>query len=224
MARKDITLAEQLEKRKNWKKPLVDSVVATFLRRKVRNLRTPQKASFVAQLDLYEYLVTKRMKGAETGQFQAHHGGFMEVTDANIMCGAVREVLEETGYIVSVHDLTFLSVIGPELYRSQMHIVDDRYVKLIISETEAEPSVAFTLPLFLVDVDNCARLEETDGEVTHGTWMTLREIIECYGMEVNEHGYSRFNYFQYLIPLLLFENPEFESVESCPGTFQYLLN
>jgi hypothetical protein len=105
-----------------------------------------------------------------------------------------------------------------------MHIVDDRYVKLIISETEAEPSVAFTLPLFLVDVDSCARLEETDGEVTHGSWMTLREIIECYGMEVNEHGYSRFNYFQYLIPLLLFENPEFESVVSCPGTFQYLLN
>ena len=202
MARSDITLAEQFEKRKNWKKALVDCVGATFLyRERLKN------GKVFSALDTYELLVTERLKGSETGQFQAHHGGFMETTDVDDWDGACREVAEEIGYNLAPDNLRRVTSIGPCLFRSELEIISDKEIRFTISDVEAEPNVAFILPLFSANVTGLERPGETDGEVTGGLWMTPREIITRFGSK-GDLPYSQFNYFQYLVPLLQHFNGE----------------
>lgn len=193
--RADIKLADQLDGRQKWKDPLVDAVVATFC---VRTRSSPISRSI---LDRTEWLVTKRVKGAEKGQFQAHHGGFLKVTDSDIWTGACREVVEETGYQVSPANLIYLTSVGPAIFRSELTCKNSELI-LNISSVEAEPTVGFACPLFLTDVSSLLPEQETDGEVEVHSWMTAREIIEAYGSK-GDRQYSLFNYFQMFIPALL---------------------
>lgn len=190
MLRKDINLQDQLAKCRGWKDPLVDAVVATICHRKVPGVS--------GVLDQYEFLVTERVRGAEKGQFQAHHGGFMKVTDRDLWHGGSREVEEETGYAVNPNGLYYITSTGPGLFRSEMEIEGDRRVHLHITEEEAEPQVAFVLPLFMADLTGIEPHEEIDGEVKGLEWLTGREIIGRYGSK-GDRPYSQFNYFHLLV-------------------------
>jgi len=195
--RKDITLAKQLEQRKNWKDALVDAVVATFL------VRKKQKEHMSVLAD-WEFLVTERVKGAEKGQLQAHHGGFMKVTDRDIYAGAVREVKEETGYVLDADsDIFYLTSVGPELFRSEMSLYKNEMV-LHVNEEEAEPAVGFALPLFIADVTGKKPEVKTDGEVRDPNWMTAEQIVTRFGRRWSQEPHSKFNYFQMLVPAILF--------------------
>lgn len=201
MARKDIQIADQLERRKNWKRPLVDPAAATFL---YRMRDAPREASL---LDVYEFLVVERLKGAEQGQSQAHHGGIMDVNDVDVWDTAVREPQEEVGYNLDPNrDLTYIGSLGPAIYRSEMAVVRDNHfeqLRLHITDIEAEPTVGFTLSLFIADVSRKKVVTTPDGEVSAGEWLSIREIVELFG-KPDERGYSQFNYFQYLRLAYLF--------------------
>jgi 8-oxo-dGTP pyrophosphatase MutT (NUDIX family) len=199
MARADITLREQMEKRKNWKKPLVDAVVATLC---YRQIPSSLATGAVFILDEVEWLLTKRVRGAEPGQLQAHHGGFMEVTDGDIYTAASRELSEETGYSVDPSKLKFLTMVGPEIYRSELGFGQNNNLLLTISDVEAEPTVGFALSVFVCDVGGMTPYSETDGEVKDPIWMTARQIVTAYGSK-GEATHSQFNYFQILLPALL---------------------
>ncbi len=184
MARKDMTLAAQLAASQAWKDPLVDAVVATFCYRHLGGGNV---------LDAYEWLVTERVRGADVGQLQAHHGGFLQVTDRDIHDGAAREVLEETGYVLDPDtDLAYITSIGPAIYRSTAAILGSGYCMLTISEQEAEPDVAFVLPLFAANLTRKTPSHQTDGEVKDMCWMTARAIIDQFGKTEEGRPYSRF--------------------------------
>lgn len=216
--RSDITLAGQFDKRKNWKDPLVDAVAATFLYRE-------RDIGASSPLDRHEWLVTRRIKGAESGQFQAHHGGFMKVTDLDVWAAACREPREETGFLISPDDLTYVTSVGPALYRSELAMVSLGELELCISNTEAEPTVGFVLPLFLANVTGREPESDTDGEVDNQRWLTMREIIAQYG-EKGEREHSLFNYFQMLLPAFLMVLGRFKVAERAvaqPGTYRFVL-
>jgi 8-oxo-dGTP pyrophosphatase MutT (NUDIX family) len=226
LMRKDIQLSEQLQKRQSWKDALVDAVVATVL------FRQRTRAESGKLLDRIELLVTQRKKGAEKEQFQAHHGGFLKVTDRDIYAGAAREVLEETGFELNPDtELRYIMSIGPEMYRSELlcserswsfRITKDDLL-LRISNTEAEPNVAFCLPIFVANVGGTRRRFETDGEVANATWMTVREIISQFGNRGNKE-HSQFNYFQILVPVLLYIGGRWkpdQRPDSLPGEYHF---
>jgi 8-oxo-dGTP pyrophosphatase MutT (NUDIX family) len=219
MARKDIRLIDQLAKRQTWQDPLVDAVVATVLIRQV----TPHKTGLI--VDDYEILVTKRLRGAEKNQHQGHHGGFLKTIDRDIYEGAIREVREEIGYELNPnHDLIYLTSLGPALYRSELSLDESRReIVLQISECEAEPNVAFVLPLFIADVSGRQPEEEVDGEVGEAIWMTARQIIKKFGNK-GDHPYSQFNYFQILMPALLFLKGKWscgQRPDTLPGEYRF---
>jgi 8-oxo-dGTP pyrophosphatase MutT (NUDIX family) len=218
MSRKDIKLAEQLAKRQAWLDALVDAVVATILVR--------QKIDKIGSvIDDYEILVTKRLTGAEKNQYQGHHGGFLKTTDRDIYEGAVREVLEETGYELNPEsDLIYLTSIGPSLYRSELSLDTPKgEIILHISEDEAEPDVAFALPLFVADVNGKEPKGRTDSEVGEAVWLTARQIIDKFGHK-DDRPYSQFNYFQILVPALLFLGKKWccgQRLDTVPGEFRF---
>lgn len=209
--RKDITRAEQLEKRKNWRDASVDAVVATVIFKREYNNSEPK------------FLVVERLRGAEKGKFQAHHGGFLTITDQDIYSGAIREVLEETSYFLEETDLRYFTSIGPAIYRSDLtlkKIKEDVVLILTISNEEAEPNVAFALPLFTTDVTKKDSGVKTDGEVSKGRWMTIYEIIEEFG------GKEKFNYFQILLAAYEFINENWYPGKRAmfkPGEYTYPL-
>ncbi len=228
MRRADINLQEQLEKRKNWKDPLVDAAVATILVRKV-----PENCCY--SIDEFEFLVTERVGGAEKGQLQAHHGGFLKVTDVDIYEGAAREVQEETGYkLHPALDLFYLTTIGPSLYRSELFFERERNplvraprhkLLLLIKNQEAEPSVGFALPVFWANVTDMQPLTKTDGEVKDPLWMTAPQIIEQFGRQ-EDRPYSQFNYFQILVPAILHMHGRWKQGQravSLPGEYWFTL-
>ena len=221
MARRDITLAGQLDRRKNWKNPLVDAVSAAFIYRQVFR---PEMTIF-SPLDDIEWGVAKRAKGAETGQFQAHHGGFMQVTDGDIFDAASRELLEEAGYKAKPEDMIYLATIGPAIYRSELEIRRSGQLVLKISKEEAEPTVGFALPIFVTDMTTKSPRKKTDGEIHPLRYMTGREIIHEFGKK-GELPYSQFNYFQMFLPALLYVagkwTPGARMVHK-PGTYKYTL-
>ena len=227
VARKDILLSDQLERRKNWKDPLVAAAVATVLYRERMDYSTRDF------LDGVEVLVTQRKKGAELDQFQAHHGGFLKPSDRDIYEGAAREVLEETGYRIDPNtELRYVTSVGPALYRSELSVAADsgrfgisRRSKFMlrISEDEAEPAVAFALPIFLASADGKTPAVETDGEVAHAVWMTPRALISRFGSK-GSRPYSEFNYFQILVPALLSMIGEWKPGKravTLPGTYVF---
>ena len=99
--RSKIVRADQLEKRKGWDQPLVDPVAACFLVRKIRSGRSILRD--------WEFLVTERVAGAEKGQLQAHHGGFMQITDR------AKDVIKSGGEWISTIDLENLAVGHPKV-------------------------------------------------------------------------------------------------------------
>jgi 8-oxo-dGTP pyrophosphatase MutT (NUDIX family) len=218
MSRKDIKLSQQLESRKTWKDALVDAVAATFL---VKTLDINP-----CGLNSYELLVTQRLKGAEKYQYQGHHGGFIKTTDRDIYGAAAREVLEETGYALNPDsDLVYLGSSGPCLYRSQLSINNEKIV-LHISNIEAEPNTAFVLPLFIADVTGKEPRNETDGEVGKGVFMTPDKIIKEFCCKENNGEYSRYNYFQFLVPVLLFMAKKWrcgQRIPALPGEYRFCL-
>ena len=198
MARSDISLAEQFERRKNWRRPLVDSVVATVLHRRADS---PLSASI---FDVHEFLVVERLKGAEQGQFQAHHGGFVDMLDGDIFAAASRESFEETGYDTPSETLRYLFSVGPAIYRSELDLRGGNPVPrliLQISNEEAEPTVGFTLPIFIADVTGKKPVRTIDQEVSAGRWLTCRQIVDEFGNKVDV-PYSKFNYFQILFSVM----------------------
>ena len=216
--RADISLAAQLDGRAKWQNALVDSVVAAFLYRTKDN-------HGIRILDDLEFLITTRVKGAEKGQHQAHQGGFMQVTDEDIWAGALREVMEETGYVLRMGDLRYLTSIGPAINRSQAEIVaDDRNSFVLeISGEEAEPQVGFTLPLFIADISGMSPTKKIDGEVKDLRWMTPRAIIEQYGKK-GDGPHSKFNYFQMFSMALLYLSGSFKTADRTiarPGRYQF---
>jgi len=214
--RSDITLSQQLKQRSNWKDAMVDAVVATFC------FKDSSESTSGSVFDDFQWLVTKRVKGAESGQFQAHHGGFLKVTDVDIWDGACRELSEETGYKLRPANLVYLTSVGPAVYRSEMYL-DDTIVTLDVSRVEAESSTAFSVPLFITNVTGCNSSSETDGEVIDHTWMTAREIIQTYGLR-GSNEYSRFNYFQMFLPALLFVVERWQPGQrafSEPGSYSF---
>lgn len=220
MRRADITLAEQFEKRKNWRDPLVDAVAATFLvRRTASNKPLPI-------MEAWEFLVTERVKGAEMGQSQAHHGGFMKVTDRDIYATAAREPSEEVGYELDPdHDLAYMASVGPELYRSELFYDSKLGLVLKVSSEEAEPSAGFALPLFLANVTGKTPSTETDGEVATGNWMSGASIVQKYGSK-QDRPYSQFNYFQMLTIAILFLDGKWRPgarAVFAPGEYHFLL-
>lgn len=215
--RADIVIQNQLKQRESWKDAIVDAVVATLCYREKR------VAADVSVLDDYEWLVTKRVKGAEKGQLQAHHGGFLKVTDVDIWDGACREVLEETGYQLDPSELVYLTSVGPAIYRSEMYL-DGNSLDLVINSVEAEPNVGFSLPLFVADVTGFPVSSTTDGEVTGHSWMTAREIVQAYGLRSGVNLYSKFNYFQMFLPALMYLRGHWSPGRraiSLPGNYSY---
>ncbi|MBU1203289.1 NUDIX hydrolase [Patescibacteria group bacterium] len=177
----ELTRAKQLEKEAGWKDPLTYAVVATILCKRGQTLAQTQ------------FLVTTRQQGAVKGHKQSHHGGFIKPTDQNVMAAARREVREETGFILEPSDMQFLSIMGPELYRSTMSH-DDGFTSftLTITNEQAEPTAPFILTLFLADVSQAKRVSENDGEVSNQRWLSLSDIVKQYGQSM------KFNYFSFL--------------------------
>lgn len=201
-----VTIAKQLAAMSGWKDPIVWNVVSTIIYR--------QPASASNLLD-YEFLVTKRLKGAAKGHLQTHHGGYLKPTDIDVMAGALRELREETGFVIPRDVMQLAAIIGPKLYRSTLELEGEHTLSLTITEQAAEPNAPFSLPLFVANVDGYKRNEQTDGEVGEMHWLTLRQIIAQYGQS------PIFNYFNILMASLrtiLGEKPDFFPPSS-PGIY-----
>ena len=198
-SRANIKLSDQLEQRQQWKRPLVDAVVATFCYRKVKDREIPEGGCV---LDTYEWLVSERVNGAENGQFQSHHGGYVDVIDIDIWAAACRELFEETGYNLQTWDLSFLTLVGPAIYRSELSL-DRGSMTLSISDEEAESQTGFILSLFIADLSDCSPNSKTDGEVKNICWLSGRQIIEAYGSKKAGQSFTQFNYFQFFVIAML---------------------
>lgn len=169
--------------------------------------------------------MVQRNRGAEKGQFQAHHGGFMDVADHDIFSGARREVFEKLGYDIPEYELEYLFSIGPGMYRSELTIENPDTITLHISDVEAEPAVGFVLPIFLADVGGKTPSSSTDGEVNvkKGRWMHLSQITAQFGRR-SDLPHSAFNYFQIFVPCVLYLNNYFnrgDRVDSSTGEYTY---
>ncbi len=114
------------------------------------------------------------------------------------------EVWEETGYTLDPADMTFLTPVGPAIYRSELTLDANNWLQLQISGEEAEPTVAFAVPLFLCNITGLTAGAETDREVKDQRWMTARQIVAEYGSKEINSPYSPFNYLQMFVPILLF--------------------
>jgi 8-oxo-dGTP pyrophosphatase MutT (NUDIX family) len=175
----EFTKAQQDELTRNWQNPVAHTVVATILYRLNPSLMD------------WEFLITRRLKGAAKGHLQVHHGGFTQVTDKDQVAAAIREVREETGYCLKRHELAFFSLMGPEHYRSTMSFWEG-YLKLTILDVPAEPTAPFVITLFSADVTGKEKESIPDGEVEEVGWPTLKQVIEQYGQS------PTFNYFSFL--------------------------
>lgn len=174
-----LTRAMQMQKEAGWKDPIAYAVVATILYKPGPTIASTQ------------FLVATRQKGAAAGHHQTHHGGFIKPTDYSVMIAAMREVREETGFILKANDLLFLSLLGPELYRSTMSSSGANFT-LTITDTQAEPTAPFIITLFAADVSHAFQLSEHDGEVRNLRWLDLATIVAQYGQS------PKFNYFSFL--------------------------
>ncbi len=186
----------------NWKDPLTYLVTAVILYQPGKSLADTR------------FLVVTRQKGAAMGHKQAHHGGFVKPTDQSLLAAAIREAREETGYILKPEDLHFLSMAGPELYRSTMTADDDKIV-LTITDIQAEPTAPFVIGLFLSNVSNIHRDIETDGEVSNGEWMTFQDMIDAYGQSMTFNYWS----FLYLVMSHLLGRSVPSIANTSPGTY-----
>lgn len=182
----DLTKAAQDEKTRHWKDPVAHTVVATMLHRR------RQDADGHDVLNGREWLVTRRLKGPAVGHLQSHHGGHVKVTDRDLVAAAIREVEEEVGFVLTRSDMKVAAVVGPELYRSTLTMMDGS-LELTILELQAEPTAPFVCTLFVADVTGKERSKECDHEVDEGIWLTLQEIIVQYGESM------QFNYFSMLM-------------------------
>lgn len=197
-----LTIEEQREAIKNWKKPLTIPTAVCF----------PYLEVGENILD-WLFLPAERLKGTLAGNIQLHHGGVVDATDPNVRSAAWRELLKETGF--DAPTLQRVGMLGPLLPKATMGFVGSEFVVNATGEP-ANPRHPYIFNIYVADVTGLIA-DERDGEIKLHEWTTLKEVVEKWGKS------GKFNYPPLLAMAISYlkGNQWDENLVFTPGTHRF---